>query len=176
MDFFLQRRARRTGEQGFTLWELMIVLAILAILAALLLGPLQYVLHKGKLTRTIADINTIGSTWCGVVGGTYANCGPGVPRPMDVPIGDFPQLLDAVQRLELESLLGIVIPQYDPWGEEFEYRVDIWPGASRLMIRSQNDNKVWDDTPPYQYQTPFPMSDRVTDIVFVNCHWVQYGN
>ena len=165
---------KESGEKGFTFMELMIVLAILSMLAALLTGPLLQGKRRGKLVKTEASMRNVGMPWCDRLANAYPNSGPGVPMPTDVPVSDFPVVLDAAQRLDLEALLGVSLPQYDAWNEEVEYRVDAYPASSYFMIRSRNGNRQWDDSPPYQWQTAFPETDEVTDLVWVNCDFVQF--
>ncbi len=173
MKYSGKRKGRKSKERGFTLIELMVVVAIIGILLSLIALAIQIAIQKARLAGTEADIKTVGMAWCAEFGGYYSNIGPGITQPANVDITDFSTVLDAAQRLLLEALLDVTLPQYDAWGEEIEYRVDAWPTPTRLMIRSKNADKAW-EAGPYQWKTFFPYTDRDTDIVWVNCDWVQF--
>jgi general secretion pathway protein G len=99
---------RRSREQaGFTLLELLIVVAIIGLLVAIAIPALQYALDKSKQRVTLSDMRMIANAVM-----TY-----------DLDNSFFPSnSLDAAGLMNvLRPYAGRALPETDRWGNEFGY-------------------------------------------------------
>ena len=99
---------RRAREQaGFTLLELLIVVAIIGLLVAIAIPALQYALDKSKQRVTLSDMRMIANAVM-----TY-----------DLDNSFFPNSsLDAAGLMNvLQPYAGRALPDTDRWGNEFGY-------------------------------------------------------
>lgn len=51
---------RRSKERGFTLFELLVVVVVIAVLSLIMIPNLLNSLHRGKQKRTMSDLRSIG--------------------------------------------------------------------------------------------------------------------
>jgi len=101
-------RVKRSGRStGFTLVELVIVMTIIGMLAALAIPNFQRVVERARMVKAIGDLDALSASLF-----EYAELN-----------GAYPSSL---------SDLGVTIPT-DPWGNPYQYlRVE---GASRGQLR-----------------------------------------
>lgn len=99
-------RPRRTS-QGFTIVELLVVLVVLGILAAMAISALQNALDKSKQRATMADMRTVSKAV-----EIYAIDHGLVPVATGT-IADLATLLDPAN--------STVVPTRDGWGRDFTY-------------------------------------------------------
>lgn len=159
---------RRTKEAGFTLVELLIVVTIVGILAAVIIPGLGDKLTQAKYSAAAHDIRVLIDHWQGITpqllaGGDFARTG----ERLDVNLA-FPQEIEAQ---ELEDLLEIEVPERDPWGNRYEYRVDGFPSRC-LLVRSRGGDGLW-DSDNYVVGTALPANTRSHDLVAVDRRWIQ---
>jgi general secretion pathway protein G len=89
------RRSRRACA-GFSLIELLIVMAVLMILAAMAVPRMQAAIQAAKISRAVGDVRTIGQAALGF----YAETGAAPVTLVDVGYDE----------------------QKDPWGNAYQYR------------------------------------------------------
>lgn len=157
----------RSRESGFTLIELLIVVTVIGILAGAIIPGLADKLNQGKYSAAAAQMRAIMDHWIGIT--PQLQGAPSFLRtgePLDVDVA-FPQVVEAQ---ELEQLLEVEVPERDPWGHPYEYRVDAFPSRC-LLIRTAGGDGRWDGN-RYAAGTLIPANDRRSDLVLIDQRWI----
>ena len=108
----LRQNTRRSKASGFTLIEIMLVLAIIALLMGVGIYKLAGVTDKGKMTRVKSDINTLMTAL----------------RSYEIGAGSFPTTNQGLRALVENPgnvrnwSASLDEPLYDPWQNEYGYR------------------------------------------------------
>jgi general secretion pathway protein G len=171
---FRPGRHRRRGRGGFTLLELLIVLAIISIIAALLMPNLLEALNKSKQKRTMTDIRLTGTAWFSWVTDQVAAGAAG----QSVNALDWDELFTSQDFVELSDLLvpsyAAFIPEQDAWGNQYEYGASERPqDVIPVGVRSTGADGVFDSGDEY---TPgaFIATDFVQDIVWAGGYFIRW--
>ena len=170
-------RNRKTGR-GFTLIEILIVVAIIGVITTILIPNLLDAVHKAKQRRTLMDIRSLGTGWFSWLTDEMSAAAAGSTS------FDFNTKMDTP--LSAEELLAIlfdkdgvpyvsIVPSKDGWGHDFDYR---WAGdllqPEIIGIRSfGRDGIEGPATNPYPYG-PFSVTDYDQDIVWVDGVFVRF--
>jgi general secretion pathway protein G len=147
----MQRGETVSRERGFTLIEILIVVAILAIMVAIAIPNLLNAIERSRQSRTVADIRLISE---GVE--LYQNDNSYYP------------VINEGTASELTAHLELYIRSFNPadgWGEPVVYDSD----GSHYTIISHGGNKAPD--PPYFFGTT---STFDADIVFAGGSFLQW--
>lgn len=122
------------NRKGFTLIEMLIVVAIIGILAALLIPNAMSALQKSKQKGTIKDINTIAAAFMDYVtdkGRAPQNANGQIKSPQDAII------------TELQGFYLKVFPYKDQWGYGFYVYGGANCGANEFGIVLPQDQSDW---------------------------------
>jgi general secretion pathway protein G len=108
----LRKNTRRAAAPGFTLIEIMLVLAIIALLMGVGIWKLAGVTDRGKETRVKADLGALMTALVQyqITAGSYPSTEQGLAALVNKPAGvrNWSPALDE--------------PMYDPWQNEYGYR------------------------------------------------------
>lgn len=133
-------KEKGTSERGFTLVEMIVVVAVLGILVAIVVPALLNAMDRSRQRRSMADMANIARA-----GGMY-----------QVDNGGFPPALVALQPDYLA-----VIPPSDAWGTGFVYT----PAGDRRSYELRSlgkDGAVGPAAPPMWLNEPFEV-DLIMD-------------
>jgi general secretion pathway protein G len=108
----------RRKEQGFTLPELLMVVAIIAILSAIAIPNLLSALNRSKQKRTLADIRAIATAWEARATdiGKYNAAGVADGISLPIPMDDLSNVLTPTY---IKAL-----PTKDGWGRQYSAFTD----------------------------------------------------
>lgn len=178
---FLYIHSRRNRGQGFTLIELIIVVAVIGIIAAILIPNLLDALQKTKQKRTMADMRDLGTAWFSWLTDQVSAAAAGAStHPYD-----FARLNVSLTADDLFSSLYVSadmfytrdVPKNDGWGRQYEYRWSGNPSSTPVIgIRSlARDGVEGPNGSGAVYTTgPFLASDYDQDIVWADGFFVVY--
>jgi type II secretion system protein G len=108
---------RSKVRNGFTLLELLVVVAIIAILATIAIYNFMGAMNRGKQKRTMADMRTIAQAWDARAGDTRSYSAAGYTFPS---VGvTYPALSGILTPTYIRSL-----PRNDGWMRPFAFGAD----------------------------------------------------
>ncbi|MFQ5743861.1 MAG: type II secretion system protein GspG [Acidobacteriota bacterium] len=133
----------RLDEKGFSLIELLIVVAIIGIIAAIAVPQLMNAMDRGRQRRSMADMRNIATA-----NGTYR-----------VDLGTYPSALTALVPTYMQ-----VTPVNDGWGNAFVYTT----GADTYTITSNGSDGAAGPAPPVPWiNDPYDPDITLTDGQFI---------
>ena len=164
--------------RGFTLIELIIVVAIVGIITAILIPNLLDALQKAKQRSTVAEMRAVGQAWFSWLTDEVSAAAAGSTQTFD--FGSLDESLTAAELLDLlfeSSTMFYIrdVPTRDGWGHPMEYA---WSGdllsAHVMGIRSlARDGLPGPSGDPYTLG-PFTATAYDEDIVWLDGFFVRY--
>ena len=114
---------RRHRETGFSIIELVLVVAIIGIIASILIPNLIDAVHKAKQRRTMGELRLIGTAWLSWYTDQNGAAAAGANQTYNV--GTFDEY-------SYEKIYGYLhptdtffymqeVPEQDPWGSDLKY-------------------------------------------------------
>ena len=166
------------SRRGFTLIELIIVVAIVGIITAILIPNLLDALQKAKQRSTVAEMRSVGNAWFAWLTDEVSAAAAGTGQTFDFASLEEPlsagELFD---KLFQSSTMFYIrdVPARDGWGHLFEYSWSGNPLSSNVMgIRSLGrDGLPGPSGDPYTLG-PFTATRYDEDIVWLDGFFVRY--
>ncbi len=129
-------RRRKPGEKGFSLVELIIVVAILGIIASITIPFLIDALHRAKQRRTMGELALVGQAWMSWLTDQTAAGSAGVAKVYDVSsFADvtYPELFSYLHPTTTFFYMQEV-PQFDAWGSQMRFWMNPNLQSDRVMV------------------------------------------
>ncbi|MEE2777155.1 MAG: prepilin-type N-terminal cleavage/methylation domain-containing protein [Acidobacteriota bacterium] len=162
----------RSRTKGFTLLELLIVVAIIGIIAALLVPNLIDALNKSKQKRSMTDIRLAGTAWFSWITDQVGSGAAGaVVSTFDW--SSFTLATYSSLEADLVPTYASYLPPVDAWGNDYQYGVT---GDVNDLIPVAIRSPASDGTFSGDSYTPgaFFATDFVQDIVWADGYFVRW--
>jgi type II secretion system protein G len=152
----------RKSQRGFTLMEILVVVAIIAILGAIAIVNYISALNRAKAKKTVADIRAIATAWEARAGehGRYNAAGFTFP---DTPVA-YSDLKTMLMPTYTQTL-----PAVDGWNRPLEFAIEGTP-ATFYGIRSPGRDGAYEGQP----YTSGATTDPDCDIVYSGGSFIVY--
>ncbi len=168
----------RNRENGFTLLELLIVVAIIGLLASVMVPNMIDALHKARQKRTLTDMRGVGTAWTSWLADHTGAASAGAAKVYDNT--GFTNVLFTT----LESYLRPTdtffyaqeLPQNDAWGGEYRWSMGIDQGnVNRLQICAPARDSTFGNCDQAAIPVgPFLTTDYDQDIVWADGYFVRW--
>ena len=142
----------KSAEDGFTLVELLIVVAVIGVIVAIAIPNLLSSLQRSKQKRTMADLRAVA-----VALELYQTDHSRYPATTDGTVASI--------RSSLEPIYASTVPWTDGWGRPFQYAA----GPDQYTVLSLGRNGASDT--PYVYG---PTDSFKADIVYSDGTFLQW--
>ena len=166
-------------KRGFTLLELIIVVAIIGIIAAILIPNLVTALQKAKQKRTVADVRDVGTAWMSWLTDQVGSASAGAGKTYDATgFGDvtYLQLFGYLHPTNTFFYMQ-QLPQVDAWRYPLSFGKSASLLATNVLIicSGGSDGTLTgaDCTKSYEV-APFVATDFPQDIVWADGYFVRW--
>ncbi len=166
------RVSRDRSAAGFTLVELLIVVAIVGLIAALLIPNLIDALQKAKQKRTMSDMKHTGTAWFSWLTDQVGAAAAGQVN-VELDWTTFTERPFGELRDDLIPQYSSEVPATDAWGQLFEFgATPSMESAMPIGIRSSAGDGVFDDDS--YVAGPFIATDYDQDIVWAGGFFIRW--
>jgi type II secretion system protein G len=156
---------RQRRPPGFTLIEVLVVVAILGILAAIALVNYRIAIERARQRRSMGDMRSL-ATAVEAYAGDFGRYPPAsgfiLPAGLDLPTGNLEDTTPYVRPTYLRA-----VPLKDGWSSWFGYGTT--QARTDYALRSAGREGVPESAPLYG-----PTTDLTADIILVNGQFVQW--
>jgi type II secretion system protein G len=160
---------RNDRRNGFTLLELLVVVAIVGVLASIAIWFFMGAMNRAKQKRSMADIRTIAAAWEARAADAKTYNAAGAAFSFPAVSVSYASMSGVLAPTYLRS-----VPSYDGWQRPFQFGMDSAMGsptpASTYAIRSAGRDGTFSGT---RY-TSGPTTDYDCDIVYSGGTFVTY--
>ncbi len=166
------RALKSRSNRGFTLVELLIVVAIIGIVAALLISNLLEALNKAKQKRTMTDIRLGGTAWFSWITDQVSAGAAGAPVS-NFDWSNFEEIIWSDLDAKLVPTYAAYIPERDAWGTGYAYGNTLdMNELSPIAIRSSGADGVFSGE---EYTPgPFISTDFIQDVVWAGGYFIRW--
>lgn len=165
-------------RQGFTLLELIIVVAIVGLIMAILIPNLLDSLQKAKQRATVAEMRAVGQAWFSWLTDEVSAAAAGSSQTFDFGSLSEPVSADGLLDLLFQSSTMFYIrhvPAHDGWGHGMQYSWSGDPLSVNVMgIRSLGRDGVPGPSGDPYTMGPFNATAYDEDIVWLDGFFVRY--
>ncbi len=170
--------SNRRRQGGFTLLELLVVVAIIGLLASVLIPNLVDALHKARQKRTLTDMRGLGTAWMGWLTDQTGAASAGAAKTYNtngmanVPYADLVLYLHPTDTF----FYATDVPQNDAWGFRFRFSKGGTTGnRDRLLICARGRDGVFNACSQRLIPVePFLTTDYDRDIVWADGYFVRW--
>lgn len=167
-------------QRGFSLLELVMVVAILGIIASIMIPSMLDSIHRAKQKRTMADLGLVGAAWMSWLTDQVGAASAGATKTYDltnfVEIS-YPQIYAYLHPTSTFFYLQ-EIPQLDAWGSEMRYLRNSNLRSDKVMVicaAARGDN--WDTCVEGATELPvgpFTHTDFDKDIIWADGGFIRW--